>query len=108
MRASFLVLALLVALATATAPIVLKPTKKATQPSNAVAFVMLQGAEIPAATYEPLFKAVQAASEQEVWAALPSSIGNLVNPATIGGCIKDSLSALKSAGFNGTTVFYAG
>merc|ERR1711871_562244 len=92
----------------ATAPIVLKPTKTGPSPTDAVAFVMLQGAQIDAKTYEPLFKAVQAASEQEVWAALPSSLGNVVNPATIGGCIKDALASLKSAGFNGTNVFYAG
>merc|ERR1711871_9746 len=96
---------LLVAAAAATDPIVLKPTKTG---GEAVGIVMLQGAEIEAKTYVPLFQAAQKASSQEVWVALPSSLGNTVNPMTISGCISDALKSLKSAGFNGTKVFYAG
>jgi len=86
-------------------PIVMKPTKTGGQQ---VAVVMLQGAQIEAKAYVPLFAQVQAASEQEVWVALPSCLGNVVNPMSIGGAISSSLTALKKAGFSGNSVFYAG
>jgi hypothetical protein len=84
----------------AAAPIVIKPL--AGKSGAHKILVVVNGAFVPNDDYVDVAKAIQSATDLNLWVAIPSFIINTPNPGEIDSKIKGSISALESAGFPGT------
>merc|ERR1712127_770575 len=63
-----------------------------------VAFIMGQGAGIAPSAYKPLLAALQEASSESIWAAVPQSPANTPQPVTLKSDMERSLKNLRAAG----------
>lgn len=77
--------------------IVLKPPSGKTGVDKVLIFI--NGALVANSDYVDVVKAVQAASDFKLWAALPSFVLNTPNPGEIGSKIKGGIDAIQKAGF---------
>lgn len=85
-----------------TDPILLKPPAGKT--GTPKVFIMINGAEVANTHYVEVCQAVQAASEFNLWVAIPSFLINTPNPGQINSKIKSAISAIADAGFPGGIV----
>ena len=61
---------------------------------------------ITAVADTPLLKAVQNASSQELWIGQPSFLLDTPEPARLSANVDATLSAMRAAGFNGSTLYF--
>ena len=77
-------------------PLVLPPPANKT--GKALALVIIQGAECPAAGYKAVAAAIQSASSFAVWVAIPQFALDTPEPAAYGAQFGGALKALAKAG----------
>jgi len=82
-----------------TNPIVMTPLDSKTGADKV--FVLINGAYVPNTDYVEVAKAIQSASSQRLWVAIPSFLINTPNPGQINSKIKAAIGAIESAGYPG-------
>lgn len=86
--------------------IVMKPIEK---DGASVGLIIVQGAQIPTAAYIPLAKAIQQASDYNLYVVIPAFLLDIPEPLVLSKGITDAKNKLYAAGFpKGAPIVYSG